>query len=238
MTTLLVSGTGTGVGKSTVAAAMALLAAARGDRVTVIKPAQTGVPDGGAGDLTVILDRAPAVTPLELARFSQPLSPAAAARESRRRPVTLPACTEAVRVAEQFSDLVLVEGAGGLLVAYDDNGFTMADLAEALELPVLVVTQSGLGTLNATALTLEAMRTRGLALHELVIGAWPAQPGLADRTNVFDLEVIARKPLGGALPAGMEALDQAGFADAASAGLAPDLGGRFDADAFREAATL
>lgn len=238
MTTVLVSGTGTGVGKTTVTAAIALLATARGHRVTVIKPAQTCVPNGEPGDLAVIVARAPAITHLELARYPQPLSPAAAARESRRWPVTLPVCTEAVRVAEQFSDLVLVEGAGGLLVPYDDSGFTMADLAATLELPVVVVTESGLGTLNATALTLEAMRTRALALHELVIGAWPAQPRLADRTNVYDLEVIARRPLGGALSAGMAGLDQARFADAARAGLARTFGGDFDADAFREAATL
>lgn len=231
MTALLVTGTGTGVGKTTVAAAVAALATARGDRVLVVKPAQTGEPDGGGGDIAEILRRAPAAEGLELARYPDPLSPAAAARRSGRPALTLIPCVEAVQVAT--ADLVLVEGAGGLLVHYDDDGFTMADLAAELGLPVLLVTTAGLGTLNATALTLEAMKHRSLQLAGLVIGAWPDDPDLASRCNVTDLERLAGQPLAGALQDDAGALDDDAFARAARSGLAPSLGGEFDSVFFR-----
>jgi dethiobiotin synthetase len=87
--------------------------------------------------------------------------------------------------------------------------------------------------LNATALTLEALANRGLPLAGLVIGAWPKVPDLACRSNVRDLEMLAARPLLGALPAKAGGLDPNAFRAAAAAGLAPALGGRFQASAFR-----
>jgi dethiobiotin synthetase len=127
--------------------------------------------------------------------------------------------------ADADADLVLVEGAGGLLVRYDPAGGTIADLAGMLDAPVLVVTTAGLGTLNHTALTLEALSTRRLAAAGVVIGAWPANPGLAERANLIDLAVIAGQPLAGALPAGAARLSRGDFLAAARAGLGPALGG-------------
>jgi dethiobiotin synthetase len=233
---LLVTGTGTGVGKTTVAAALAALAAASGSTVVVVKPAQTGESDGAGGDVADILRRAPAARGVVLAPNPHPLSPAAAARRSGRPPLSRTACVDAVGAAAGEADLVLVEGAGGLLVHYDDNAFTMADLAVDLDLPVLLVTTPGLGTLNSTALTLEAMTARGLLLHGLVIGAWPARPDLAERSNVADLEAIAGQPLAGALAADAGVLDDVAFLAAARRGLSERYGGEFDATAFRQAA--
>src|SRR5581483_1416620 len=93
---------------------------------------------------------------------------------------------------------VIVEGAGGLLVRYDPDGTTIADLASMLAAPVLVVTTAGLGTLNHTALTLEALAARGLATAGVVIGSWPAAPGLAERSNLIDLAGV----LTGSMPEG------------------------------------
>ena len=231
MTVLLVTGTGTGVGKTAVTAAVAALALARGEQVTVVKPAQTGEPDGGGGDLAEVQRLAGPVAAVELARYPDPLSPAAAARRSGRPALTIAACTAAVDEARTASDLVLVEGAGGLLVHYDDTGTTMADLAAAAGLPVVVVTTAGLGTLNTTALTLEALERRGLALHALVIGAWPRHPDLADRCNVADLERLAGR-LDGALAAGVTTSGPEGFLAAAQAGLGAVFGGSFDPVAF------
>lgn len=237
MSALLVTGTGTGVGKTVVTAALATLALSRGQRCTVVKPAQTGVPDGAPGDLADVVRLAgDEVRPVELVRYPDPLSPAAAARRSGREPLDPARAAHAVLTAQDDTDLVLVEGAGGLLVRYDDDGFTMADLARTLRLPVLVVVEAGLGTLNATALTLEAMAHRGLELAGLVIGAWPEQPEVAERSNIGDLEMLAARPLLGALPAGLGAADRADFLATSRAGLAPALGGTFDPVAFRRRA--
>lgn len=236
MSVLVVTGTGTGVGKTVVTAAVAALAAARGSRVTVVKPAQTGVGPGEPGDLADVR-RLAGVTDLhEHARYPHALSPAAAARCSGQPPLDLRRTAAAVRDLADVRDLVLVEGAGGLLVRYDEEGSTVADLARELAADVLVVTESALGTLNHTALTLEAMAHRGLRLAGVVIGSWPARPDLACRSNIRDLETLAARPLGGALPAGAGALDPAEFLLAARAGLAPALGGAFDAADFRRAA--
>jgi dethiobiotin synthetase len=229
---LVVSGTGTGVGKTVVTAALAALAADRGAPVAVVKPAQTGVGPGELGDVDLVRDLSGVADVHELARYPDPLAPATAARRSGLRSVDLAAVAGAVADLAADRRLVLVEGTGGLLVRYDD-GATIADLARLLDAPVLVVTAPGLGTLNVTALTLEALAHRGLALAGLVVGAWPAQPDLACRTNLADLEDLAARPLAGALPAGAGLLDPAGFLAAARAGLAPGFGGRFDPAAFR-----
>ncbi|MEU5991007.1 dethiobiotin synthase [Spirillospora sp. NPDC047418] len=234
MSVLVITGTCTGVGKTVVTAALATVAAARGASVAVVKPGQTGVRDGEPGDLDEVRRLAGTGGLHEFARFPDPLSPAAAARRAGLPPVRLPEAAERVRDLAGGHDLVLVEGAGGLLVRYDDEGSTIADLARWLGAAAVVVTRPDLGTLNHTALTLEAMAHRGVQLAGVVIGAWPDDPDLAMRSNIRDLETIAARPLSGALPAGAAALDPAEFLPAAHRGLAPSLGGGFDAAAFRD----
>lgn len=236
MSVLVVSGTGTGVGKTVVTAAVAALAAAREGSVAVVKPAQTGVGPAQPGDLDDVR-RLAGVTDLhEHGRFPDPLSPAAAARRAGRPAVDLHESARKVRELASDRALVVVEGAGGLLVRYDDEGLTIADLAREVGAAVLVVADPALGTLNHTALTLEAMAHRGVALAGVVLGSWPDQPDLACRSNVRDLEMLAARPLAGALRAGAGALDGAEFLLAARAGLGPGLGGAFDAADFRRAA--
>jgi len=231
---LIVTGTDTGVGKTVVTAALAALAAARGASVAVVKPAQTGVGPDEPGDLQEVR-RLAAVTDLhEGARFPDPLSPAAAARVSGLPPVQLPRSVGLIGDLAHTRDLVLVEGAGGLLVRFDEEGNTIADLARWLGAAVVVATRADLGTLNHTALTLEAMAHRGVQLAGLVVGSWPADPDLAQRCNLRDLETLAARPLAGALPAGAGALDAPEFLLAARAGLSPAFGGIFDAATFRE----
>jgi dethiobiotin synthetase len=231
---LVVTGTDTGVGKTVVTAALAAVARARGSAVAVVKPGQTGVLPGQPGDLDDVrrLAGLSAADVHEYARFPDPLSPAAAARRAGLPPVSLPVAAEAIgRLAEDHR-LVLVEGAGGLLVRFDEEGATIADLARWLGAAVLVVVRPDLGTLNHTALTLEAMAHRGVQLAGVVIGSWPADPDLAMRSNLRDLETVAARPLAGALPAGAGSLDPAEFLLAARAGLAPSLGGVFDVATF------
>jgi dethiobiotin synthetase len=222
---LVVSGTGTDVGKTVTTAAVAALAASGGLRVAVVKPVQTGEPPGPSGDLETVRRLSGVTGTHELARFTDPLSPEAAARAAGLPPLDL--AVAAVFVKQLDADLILVEGAGGLLVRYDDAGTTIADLAVMLSAPVLVVTTSGLGTLNHTALTLEALARRRLRSAGVVIGAWPADPVLADRANRIDLPVIAGGPLAGAICSGAGRLGQADFLVAARAGLSAAFGGSF-----------
>lgn len=232
MSVLVVTGTDTGVGKTVVTAAIAALARTRGASVAVVKPAQTGTRPGRPGDLDEVRRLAGVDDLHEYARYAGALSPAAAARLAELPPPDLAACADRIRSLDR--DLVIVEGAGGVLVRYDEDGATLADLAHSLGAPVLVTTRPGLGTLNHTALTLEVMAGRGVDLAGVVIGAWPRRPGLDDLCNVRDLETIAARPLSGALPERSGHLDGPEFLLAARAGLAPHLGGAFNAARFRE----
>lgn len=225
---LFISGTGTGVGKTVVTAAVAALAAAAGQRTAVVKLAQTGVHDGPGSDtpdLQTVTRLAGVTDTHELARFPDPLSPEAAARVSGLPPVDFGRAAAFIDRLAATRDLVLVEGAGGLLVRYDAAGATIADLAAALDAPALVVTAAGLGTLNHTALTLEALRARKVLCAGLVLGSWPRSPGLAERENLTDLETLAGGPLAGLLPESSGTLPAAKFRAVARVSLAPSLGG-------------
>ena len=246
----MVTGTGTGVGKTVVAAAVAALARQRGSRVAVVKPAQTGVTPEEPADLAEI-SRLSGVTDVhEYARYPDPLSPEAAARRSGRAGLDLGEVAGRIHDLAATHDLVLVEGAGGLLVRFADDGWTLADLTRLLRAELLVVAEAGLGALNATALTLEVVAGRGLRLSGLVIGSWPARPDLACRSNVGDLERLAGRPLAGALPAAASAAGTSGtagtpgtpgtpgtrnFLDLARHGLGTGYGGAFNPADFRAA---
>jgi dethiobiotin synthetase len=203
---LVVTGTGTEVGKTVVTAALAASCTASGLRVAAVKPAQTGVAPDEPGDLDVVRVLGGAATVLEPVRLPEPLAPDTAAR---RAGIALPAVADtAGRVVELAAthDVVLVEGAGGLLVRLDHQGGTIADLALAVrssgvDVAVVVVVAAGLGTLNHTELTTEALRARGLEPAGLVIGSWPAEPDLAQQCNLDDLP-RSGVPVLGRVPAG------------------------------------
>jgi len=210
---VLITGTDTGVGKTVVAAAVAAAAAAAGLQVAVVKPAQTGADD----DAAAVARLAAPATAVTLATYPDPLAPLVAATEAGLAPLAFDQVVAAVREHAARHDLVLVEGAGGLLVPMGRRGdgeWTVADLAVALGAPALVVARAGLGTLNHTALTLEVLRHRGVAAR-VVIGAWPARPEPVHRTNLARLQ----PDLAGMVPEGAGALAPAEFRRAAPAWL-------------------
>ncbi|MEU1000476.1 dethiobiotin synthase [Streptomyces tibetensis] len=233
MPVLVITGTGTEVGKTVVTAAVATTALAAGRSVAVLKAAQTGVRPDEPGDAAEVARLAGPVTTAELARYPEPLAPATAARRAGRAPVHPHEVAEAAAKLAAEHDLVLVEGAGGLLVRFDAAGGTLADAARLLSAPVLVVAPAGLGTLNTTELTARELRSRGLEPAGIVIGSWPAAPDLAARCNLADLPDVAGAPLLGSVPEGSGALPPTAFRAAAPHWLAPGLDGSWDAEAFR-----
>ena len=228
MSVLIVTGTGTDVGKTVVTAALAACACGR---VAVVKPAQTGVEPGEPGDLAEVTRLSGVQAVFEFARYPDPLSPHRAARTSGLPALALAETVRRVVELDGHNDLVLVEGAGGLLVPFDVGGWTLVDLARDLHAPLLVVTQAGLGTINHTALTVQAISTARLDLAGIVIGSWPDEPGLAERCNAVDLAAMAPGgELAGVLPAGMATMRD--FAQRARTALGPRFGGTFDPVAF------
>ncbi|GEP33208.1 ATP-dependent dethiobiotin synthetase BioD [Nocardioides szechwanensis] len=218
---VVVTGTSTGVGKTVVTAALAATAtASTNGRVVVVKPVQTGTGDGSPGDAAVV-HALTGCAVHELTTLDEPLAPDTAAR---RAGVSIPPVADHahhIRDLAAHHDTVVVEGAGGLLVRLDAAGGTLLDLAvelaETLPVEVVVVTAAGLGTLNHTELTVDALRARGLEPAGLVIGSWPTEPDLAETCNLDDLPRVTGVPLIGVVPAGAGALARADFcAQAAS----------------------
>lgn len=203
---VFVTGTGTGVGKSIVAAALCASLVARGDRVVASKPLLSGLDESPPApwphdhELLALAadDAAEAVSPV---RYGPAVSPHLAARLAGDvLEVDAIAATVRARFAAdapkanqraaqlagkpaQQDPIAVVEGAGGLLVPIDDEGATMADLAVALGLPLLIAAHPGLGTINHVALTLEAARARGLAVAGIVLTPWPETPTLIETDN-------------------------------------------------------
>ena len=207
---LLVTGTDTGVGKTVATGVLALRHQTRGVRVAMVKPVQTGVSSGEPGDADAVAALS-GVPTLELVRLPEPLAPAQAAVRAGRQLPTVQQSADAI--AEIDADVVLVEGAGGVTVALDGTGNTLIDLGRALEwygeVEVVVVCRSGLGTLNHTRLTVDAVRRAGLTVTGLVIGSWPDPAPLSDRLNRDDLPRLTGAPLLAVLPAGLGTMSQA-----------------------------
>lgn len=197
---VIVTGTSTGVGKTIATAA---IAATTTGTVVVVKPVQTGIGDGSPGDADVVR----ALTGCAVEEFTtldEPLAPDTAAR---RDGVAIPPVREyaaRIRRLAESHDVVVVEGAGGLLVRLDTDGGTVLDLAaelsQSLVVDIVVVTAAGLGTLNHTELTVVTLRARGLEPAGLVIGSWPATPGLAETCNVQDLPRVTGVPVLASIP--------------------------------------
>jgi len=205
----MITGTDTGVGKTIATAALASRARQAGLDVVVCKPVQTGTAVGD-DDLVQVRRLSGVSNVVGSWRYPDPLAPAAAAQRSAR---PLPIRVELdvfVRAVDRSRQLTLVEGAGGLLVELGSDGTTLRELAIDLHAPVLVVTTPQLGTLNHTALTLEALAARDVQCAGLVIGAWPARPGVLEESNQAALAQMA--PLRCVLPAGASALTTDEFA--------------------------
>ena len=196
-------------------AALACHARLAGIEVAVCKPVQTGSPrDDDLADIA----RLSGVRNLRGSwRYPEPLAPVAAAQ---RAGLALPTRVELVgSVREVGANLVLVEGAGGLLVELGEDGVTLRDVAMDLAAPVLVVVAAGLGTLNHTALTLESLASQQIPCAGLVIGAWPSDPGPAEEGNREALSRLA--PVRAVLPAGLGAVSANEFESVSASAFDP-----------------
>ncbi len=191
-----VTGTGTEVGKTVVAATLARTLANSGERVAVFKPAVTGLDDPGETDHALLRRAADSEqSDEEIApyRYGPAASPHLAAAQAGEE-IAPEHLRSGARAAAAGADVLVCEGVGGLLVplarrlssAMHDQGanYLVRDLAVDLGLPVVVAASPGLGTINHTLLTLESARAGGLDVAAVVLTPWPAQPSAIERSNL------------------------------------------------------
>ena len=198
---IFVTGTDTGVGKTL--ASLALISAFRktGLKVGAMKPIETGVGEDGPLDAIALRDAAGSTDPLATIcpqQFALPAAPNAAANAEDRE-VDLAAIDAAYETLTKGRDLMVVEGAGGLLVPIRDD-WTMAELARRLDLPLLVVARARLSTINHTALTLEVAASKGLPVLGVIISHEGGPISAADASNLLVLKNFLGDRLIGEIP--------------------------------------
>jgi dethiobiotin synthetase len=185
---VFVTGTDTGVGKTVVACALLRGLRARGLAVGAMKPVETGVGSAGPLDAIALREAAGSEDPLHAVcphAFALAAAPSVAAA-AEGRTIGLSDLLAAFERLAARRDLVVVEGAGGLLVPID-RATCMADLAAALGLPLLIVARASLGTINHTLLTLAEAKRRGLAVAGVVISHAAGELTSADEANLSHL---------------------------------------------------
>ena len=200
---IFITGTDTGVGKTLVTAALAHHFSLQGLNVGVMKPIETGVKklDQLGPDASLLRWAAKSSDANDLIspyRFSQPVAPCQAATTAGEQ-IDADKIVEACQALRDGKDIVLIEGAGGLMVPIR-GGYIMADLARQLGTPLLVVTHPRLGTLNHTTLTTFAARAMGLELSGFIINQMPEKPGEAEKEAPHLLSSLASADLLGVLP--------------------------------------
>jgi dethiobiotin synthetase len=203
---LFVTGTDTGVGKTAVAAAMARHLHRAGHRVGVCKPIASGCAETDSGlvsdDALSLRDAVGGAMSLDLInplRYRRALAPAAAIDEGEP-PIDWSCLAAALAELDHRSDLLILEGIGGLLVPLDRRS-TLLDLAAAIGYPVLVVTRPALGTLNHTAMTCSHIRRAGLPLAGLVVNRLQSDDPLGvQRTNLDWLAIQNQTSILAAIP--------------------------------------
>lgn len=194
---LFVTGTGTGVGKTVVAAALCAALRARGEPVTAFKPVVTGTDepaaDGWPPDHELLAAAAGGdpgdVAPL---RFGPPVSPHLAAQLAGT--AIEPAALLAAARAAARDRILIAEGVGGLLVPLTPR-YLVRDLARDLGLPLVLAAAPGLGTINHTLLTVEAARAAGLRIAGIVMTPWPESPSALERSNRDTVADLAAAPV-------------------------------------------
>lgn len=198
---VFVTGTDTGVGKTYVTAAILAELRRTGVKAAAFKPIACG--EGGRTDAELYRRLMNGEEPLDVVNpvyLRHPLAPSVAAELERRR-IDLAEIRRAYSRLTTHYSLVLVEGAGGLLVPIKRNYF-VADLAKELRVPLVIVSRLGLGTINHTLLTVRQARAMGLRVKGIVLNDTTGRRGLAEKTNITALPGLCGVPLLGVMPHG------------------------------------
>jgi dethiobiotin synthetase len=206
---LFITGTDTAVGKTHITAALLAELRRRGVSAAAFKPIACG--PGGRRDAEIyagIMDHEQPLDVINPVYLRHPLAPSVAAKIERKR-IDLRKILRAYQQLAANYSVVLVEGAGGLLVPIRENYF-VADLARALKLPLVIVARLGLGTINHSLLTLRQANASGLKIVGLVLNDTAGgRHGLAENTNIRVLPKLCKVPLLGVVPHGKNGLPAA-----------------------------
>ena len=198
---VFVTGTDTGVGKTVVAAAIAIVLRKKGIDVGVMKPLQSGG-DGDADILAAASGAGDEMTLVAPYSFSEAVAPTLAARlEGVEIDVDL--IRRSYRDLAGRHQVMIVEGAGGIMVPVKEEGirsYLFSDLAADMGLNAIIVARAGLGTVNHTLLTIDHARNKGLDVAGVIINGYPLNPGLSEKNNPQMIESLSGIPVISIIP--------------------------------------
>jgi len=202
---IFITGTDTGVGKTLISGAIAAALSKRGIDVGVMKPVESGCSRSKdkliPSDAIFLKQFSGSQDDLDLInpyRLEHPLAPATAA-EMEGVKIELKRVEDAYERMESNHDLMLVEGAGGLLVPLNDS-LLIVDLIKSLHLPALVIACSSLGTINHTLLTLRTAEASGIEVLGVIINHATPHVGIAEETCLSSIQKFTHIPIFGVFP--------------------------------------
>jgi len=201
---IFITATDTGIGKTVIAAGLALALRGRGLKVGVMKPVATGCFGDGrlvSSDAVYLFEAAeneyaPLTSPV---RFRNPVAPSIASVYEQKE-VDLETIRKAYRDLQKHYDYIIVEGIGGLLVPIKKN-FLVANLIREMSLPIVIVSNVSLGAINHTLLTVDSALMRGFSIKGIIFNRAPiVNYSLAELTNPRVIHELTGLPVLGTLP--------------------------------------
>ncbi|MBI4652590.1 dethiobiotin synthase [Candidatus Desantisbacteria bacterium] len=203
---IFITGTDTGIGKTIVSAGIARALSTMGFNIGVMKPIATGAIKSKNGliseDAIFLKESITSPDPLSLINpsvYYHPLAPSVAAQISGT-PVNIKKIMKCFSILKKKHDFIIVEGIGGIMVPITHN-YMVADMIKEMNLPAVIVTRPGLGTINHTLLTLECAKTHGIKIKGIIFNHSQPEPKiLAIKTNPEAIKTLSQTEILGTFP--------------------------------------
>ncbi len=194
---IFITGTDTGVGKTTVSEALAFLLKEKGFKVGYFKPVETGCEKRCEDAYTLSKITEQDLDEIICYSFKEPLAPLVAERLENKK-IKIEEIVERFHKLKEKYDYLIVEGAGGILVPITEEKnkiYTYLDLLKILNIPSLIISRAGLGTINHTALTIEVIKNKGIEIKGIIMNGFSKNLDIAQKTNPHVIEEMTNVPV-------------------------------------------
>ncbi|MGO4887572.1 dethiobiotin synthase [Anaerobacillus sp. MEB173] len=205
MNGFFITGTDTDIGKTLSTTLLTAYFHRQGKNVIPYKPVQSGAVeyDGKlvAPDVQLYQLVLPSLNEADGCTYllKKPSSPHLAAREEQVH-IQPESILKHYQKLQRLYEVVLVEGAGGLIVPMNDTGYCVIDLIEEMRLPVILIARAGLGTINHTVLSIMALRQRGIPIAGIILNRVQKGDSIIEEDNQKVIEQLTNVPILGVIP--------------------------------------
>lgn len=188
---IFITATDTGVGKTFISAGLCEVAREFGLSVGYLKP----ISSGGIDDVIYVKNKAGLIDDIDIVnpvRFRQPLSPYAAGKTEKVK-LDLSKIKRTLTSLQKYREFIVVEGVGGVSVPIK-KGFYVSDMIKKLNIPTVIVARAGLGTINHTMLSINALRAKKIVIGGIILNGFAGKE-LSERSNAQVIEELSGVPI-------------------------------------------